>query len=166
MSSIILIGFMCSGKTTVAPIIAKKLSKEVVEMDDLVRKLAEKTTEEIFAQHGEVGYREFEIAVAKSLRDKINIVISTGGGVVMNKIIIDYLKNKDSKIIFLHTSFDVLQKRLDPKIPRPLFKNINAAKKMYDLRLPLYNTYADIIIQADNKLPDEITEEIIKQTKL
>ena len=84
----------------------------------------------------------------------------------MNKIIIDYLKSGNAKIVYLHASFDVLKKRLDPKIPRPLFKNIDAAKKMYDLRLPLYKTYADIIIQTDNKSPDEIAEEIIKQIKL
>jgi shikimate kinase len=166
MNNIILIGFMCSGKTTVAPLLAKKLLKEVVEIDDLVRKTAKKTTEEIFSQYGEVGYREFEIAVAKSLRNKNNVIISTGGGSVMNKIIIDYLKNTDNKIVFLDTPFELLKKRLDPKIPRPLFNDLNVAKKLYELRLPLYNAYADIKIQTQNKTPKKITEEIIKKITL
>lgn len=164
--NIVLIGFMCSGKTTLAPILAKKLVKQFVEMDELVRKKAGKTAEEIFAQDGEKAYRNLEIEVAKDLQNEKNVVISTGGGVVMNEIIIDYFKKADSVIVFLDASFDTLQKRLNPKIPRPLFKNIEDAKKLYDMRLPLYKKYADIHIVTDNKSPSDIVEEILKQIKL
>lgn len=157
---IILIGFMVSGKTTIAPIIAKKLSLRVIETDDIIKKLSGKTTGQIFKEDGEVGYRELEIAAAKSIKHIDNVVISTGGGVVMNKIILDYLK-ENSKIIFLDTSFKTLLRRLDNKIPRPLFKNIEEAEKLYNLRYPLYKTYADIIIKTDNKTYLQTAEEII-----
>src|SRR6266699_1529187 len=132
---IILIGFMCSGKTTIAPLLAKKLSLKVVETDDLVRQLSGKTIEEIFKEYGEMGYREFEIAVAKSLQHEDNAVISTGGGMGMNKIILDYMK-ENATTVFLETTFDTIVKRLDPKMPRPLFQNTTQAKHLYDFRQP------------------------------
>src|SRR5438270_717639 len=143
---IILIGFMCSGKTTISSILGNKLGMNVIETDELIRQKAGLTTDEIFQKYGEVGYRELEIAVAKEIKDILNIIISTGGGFVMNNITIGYLKPQ-AKIVYLHTSFDTLLKRLEGSFARPLFNNKEQAKKIYDLRLPLYKYYSDILIE-------------------
>src|SRR5665811_1823753 len=104
--NIILIGFMGTGKSSVAPLLAGKLGLDVIEMDDLIIKKADgKNIEEIFAGGGEAAFRELELAVAKDLRDCDNAVISTGGGVVMNKSIMEYLAN-NSLIVELSASFD------------------------------------------------------------
>jgi shikimate kinase len=159
---IILIGFMGSGKTTIAKILAKKLGLERIDMDELIIKNSGRTSDrEIFEKDGELAFRELEIAVAKELEEKDNAVISTGGGVVMNTINLLYLK-KNGKVIFLKNDFETSKKRVDKNNPPPLFQNETKAQELYQLRLPLYTYNADIIITTDDKTKEEVTEEIIK----
>ncbi len=77
-----------------------------------------------------------EIRIAKEYALKENLVISTGGGVVLNKIILDYLKATGGKVIFLNASFEQIAKQLEGDNSRPLFKDLADAKKLYDFRLP------------------------------
>ena len=159
---IILIGFMGSGKTTVANILAKKLDLEVIEMDDLIVKRSGKSISQIFNEDGETRLRELEIKASKSLTNRGGCIISSGGGVVMNKINIDFLKNK-GKIIFLKTSFTEIEKRLKNVKDRPLFKNKLSAEKLFIFRQKLYAEYADLIVNTDGKSVERITNEIISQ---
>lgn len=160
---IILIGFMGAGKTTVGKILAKKLKIDLIEMDELVlKKSKRKTINEIFTFDGERRFRELEIEVARQLRDVDQAIISTGGGVVINKIILDYLREKNGRVIFLKTSFPEIVKRLKNASDRPLFKDEDKAKKLFGFRKRLYEEYADYIIETDNKNPRLIVEEIVK----
>ncbi len=126
---IILIGFMGAGKSSVAKALEKKLGINMIEMDDLVvKKSGRRMVKEIFSKDGEIRFRELEIQTAKELMKKEGIVISTGGGVVMNKIIIDFLKEK-GRVIFLKASFETIKKRLVNDKERPLFQNRKNARK-------------------------------------
>jgi len=157
---IVLIGFMGSGKTTVAKLMSSKLNLKTIEMDDLVvKKSGRRSVSEIFFQNGETRFRELEIEVAKEIRNKDEVIVSTGGGAVMNKIIIDYLKEK-GKIIFLKTSFKTIKKRLKNSHDRPLFKDRNKARELFDFRQKLYEEYADFIIKTDNKTLEEVFKNI------
>jgi len=153
---------MGSGKTTIAKSLGKKLSLDVIEMDDLIVKRSGKSINQIFKEDGEVHFRELEIKAAKSLAKKDKCIISTGGGVVMNKIIIDYLKI-NGKIIFLKTSFLEIEKRLKNINDRPLFEDKKTAKKLFVFRQRLYEEYADLIVATDGKSVDKIVYEIISQ---
>lgn len=156
---------MGSGKTTVAKLLAKKLHWALIEMDDLTLKSSKrKSIAQIFALDGEIRFRELEIATAKRLGKKKQAVISTGGGVVTNKIILDYL-NKNGKTIFLKTSFATVAKRLKGDTQRPLFKNILEAKKLFCFREALYEKYANHIINTDKKTPEEIVNTILNYLK-
>jgi len=158
---IILIGFMGTGKSIVAPLLATKLGLRVIEMDDLiVKKSGGKSIKEIFEEGGEVTFRELEIAVGKDLQDEANAVISTGGGVVMNRLILDYLAN-DAVVVELSASFDTILKRISPAIPRPLFKDKGQAKALYELRKPLYGKYATVHVTTDDKSIEQVVDEII-----
>lgn len=159
---LILIGFMGSGKTTVGHLLAKKLGLELVEMDKLIVKKAGKSINQIFRDEGEAKFRQLETQIAKDLEKMENVVISTGGGVVTNKINIDNLR-KNGKIIFLKTSFLEIKKRLTNVKDRPLFKNIESAKKLFDFRKKLYEQYTDLIVDTDEKSVEEITYEIISK---
>lgn len=163
--NIVLIGFMGSGKSAIAIQLGKTLGRKVIEMDELVLiKSGRSTINEIFSKDKELIFREIEIAVAKKLRDKTNSVISTGGGVVMNKIILDYLK-KNGIIVFLATPFDEIVKRIGKAADRPLFNDIIKAKKLFKFRKVLYEQYADTIIRTKNRSINEITLEIIERTR-
>lgn len=120
---------------------------------------------EVFAKGGESYLREIEIAIAQEYALKDNHIISTGGGVVLNKIIIDHLKKPNGKIFFLKATFETITFRLVEDTLRPLFKNIREAESLYHCRQPLYLKYADQIVEVDKKSVEEIAQEIAENLR-
>jgi shikimate kinase len=160
---IILIGFMGSGKTSVAKCLSPLLGLSRIEMDDLVyQKTNTSTMQEVFALGGELLLRETEIAIGKEIALQKRVVIATGGGVVLNKIIFDYFKQEKSLVIFLRATFTTIAMRLEGHTQRPLFQHLPTAKKMYHFRAPLYLHYADKVIDVDDLTPEEIAQKIKK----
>ncbi len=161
---IVLTGFMGSGKTTIANSLATKLNFEFIDMDDLaLRKTTRKSINEIFDLDGEEKFRELESEVAKDLEQKDNVVISTGGGVIMNASIMGSLR-KNATTIYLKNSFDKIKEHIAlKKIKPPLFQDEVSAKKLFELREPLYTQYADLVVLADNKYVEEIVDEIMEE---
>ena len=162
--NIVLIGFMGTGKSSVAPLVADKLNMEYIEMDKLIEKKAGKSIEKIFSDDGEIAFREFEVAVARDLRNINNAVVSCGGGVVMNKIIIDYLKI-NGVVVGMFADFETIFKRVAGDMPRPLFKDRKVAEKLYNFRKPLYELYADKRVNTDDKSVEEVAGEIVEVIK-
>jgi shikimate kinase len=159
--NIVLIGFMGSGKSTIAKHVSQRLQREWVEMDALVlQKTNTRTMHEVFALGGELLLRETEIALAKEISVHPNLVISTGAGIVQNRINLDYFKKAGASILFLHAQFATIAKRIGSDTSRPLFQDISSAQKLYQLRLPLYFTYADQVIDVDTKSPELIAQTI------
>ena len=154
---------MGSGKTTVAKNLGHKLNLKVVEMDDLVLKISKrKNIKEIFVKDGEEHFRDLETKIAKKISTMDNVVISTGGGVVMKDRNNNLLKT--GNIIFLKTSFEVLEQRLISDSSRPLFKDREKAKMLFDLRQSKYEEWADLTIQTDNKTVKEIIKTVLLKT--
>ena len=159
--NIVLIGFMGSGKSTVAKRLAKLIGFATVEMDDLVyQKTGTRNMHEVFAKGGELLLRETEIMIAREYAFQENLVISTGGGVVLNKIILDYFKETGGKVIFLNAQFEQIVNQLEGDDTRPLLTDLMSAKKLYDFRWPLYLNYADEIIDVGSRSADEIAMQI------
>ena len=167
-SSIALIGFMGTGKTAVGRALAKKLGKEFFELDLLIEQKAGKTILEIFKGDGEIAFRELEIEVTKEVSEKENAVIACGGGVVLNKINIDRLKNK-AIIVYLTASPGVILERISKGAEeRPLLKVANPAltiQKMLRFRKPFYERAADIKIDTSKLDIDSLAEQIITKLK-
>ena len=159
---IILIGFMGSGKTSVAEKLSDKLGLKVIDMDELILKNSGlKTINEIFKENGEEKFRKMEENKAQDLVTEDNVVISTGGGVVTNKKTIEFLA-KNSKIEYLKTNFENARKRVYMKILRPpLFQNLKSAKSLFDKRKSLYLSYSDIVIDTNHKDLDGVVSDII-----
>lgn len=159
---IVLIGFMGSGKTTVAGRIARKLKLRLIDMDEVALQSSNrKTINEIFSLDGERKFRQIEFKVAKDLSGEDNVVISTGGGVVINPRLMNIL-NKNSITVYLRASFDTMKQRVDQKkIKPPLFKDVSIAQKLFKIRAPLYERYADMIVETDEKQVDEVAAEMI-----
>ena len=158
---IILIGFMGSGKTTVGHLLAKKLSLGVIEMDELIlEKSNRKSISEIFLLDGEDHFRSLETTVAKEILKIDNIIVLTGGGIVMKDRNRRFLKN--GTVIFLKTSFEILKIRLKDDITRPLFKDKIKAKKLFDLRQNIYERWANHIILTDKKSINQVVSKLLK----
>ena len=103
--NIILTGFMGAGKTTIANLLAKKLKRKIVEIDELIiKKSKRKNIQEIFEKDGEIVFRELETKVARELQNTDNAIISTGGGVVMSNLNMLYLK-KNGIVFYFKTPF-------------------------------------------------------------
>ena len=164
---IILIGFMGSGKTSIANVLGGLLNLPILEMDEIVYEKTEtKNMYEVFEKGGEGLLRETEMLIAQESILIKDIIISTGGGVVMNKTIFDYFKSPDAKVIFLNASFPVLVNRLNNDHSRPLFKDRVQAQSLYDFRQQLYLRYADITVHVDDKSIQEIAQEIVSSLKI
>lgn len=146
--NIILTGFMGAGKSTVARKLNQILDWEVLEMDEMIIKKSRlNTIPEIFDKHGELGFRELEVEVAKEISSLDKKIISTGGGVVMNLITMLYLK-KNGRNFYLHIPFSLAEKRLGNKDDRPLFSDKEKTRKLYDFRVPIYEYYADDVVEV------------------
>lgn len=158
---LILTGFMGSGKTSVAKHLSILCQLPVLEMDEhVLLKTGCANMQQVFDQGGELRLRELEITLSREWSVASRAIISTGGGVILNKVNLDYLKQGNGKIIFLNTSFKTIAQRLANDNSRPLFNNISEAQGHYDFRLPLYLKYADHIVDADNKSATEVAQEI------
>lgn len=169
-TNIALIGFMGTGKTVVGDALAKKLDRKFVELDSLIEQKARKSIRDIFQQEGETAFRELEIEVAKEVSGGENQVIACGGGIVLNKINIDRLKEK-SIIVYLTASPRVILKRTSgDESVRPVLKiaNKNKAlhiKELLRFRKPFYERAADIEIDTSKLDVDSVAQQILMKLK-
>lgn len=161
---IVLIGFMACGKSTTAQHLSKLLHLPLLDMDALVlQKTASADMHELFAKGGELLLRKTEIELAQELASQTSFILSTGGGVVLNKIILDYFRDKGAKIFFLDTPFEEIIRRLEnEKDTRPLFQNRADLQNLYHFRLPLYRLYANTTIDCNKLSPEQIALAIQK----
>jgi len=164
-TSIALIGFMGTGKSVVGKILAEKLKKQFIELDEFVEQSAGKSVAEIFNE-GEIAFRELEIAAVKEIAGVDNQVIACGGGVVLNRINIDRLQQK-AVIVYLTASPGVILKRTAGG-NRPLL-NVGDRKarirELLQFRRPFYERAADVMINTTVISPDEVARQIIEKLK-
>ena len=167
-TNVALIGFMGVGKTVVGPVLAKKLNKEFIELDSLIEQKAGKYINDIFQQDGEITFRELEIEVTKEVAKRKNLVIACGGGIVLNKINIDRLRN-ESVIVYLTASPKVILKRTsNEEEERPLLKTPNKSLGIQELlkfRKPFYKRAADMEINTSKLAINSVAEQIISKLK-
>lgn len=168
-TNIALVGYMGTGKTTVGKALAKKLKKEFVEMDQVIEQKAHKPIPQIFAEEGEIAFRELEMAVAKSLAKESNTVFSCGGGIVLNKLNLDYLR-QSSEIILLLATEEVIVSRImkDGQAKRPVIDKpdpLGEIRKVLQFRRPFYEAATEKRIDTSNKTVDQIVVEIISISK-
>ena len=162
--NIVLFGFMASGKSTIAKILSKKLKMDFAEMDDLIEQEAEMTISKIFTEKGEKYFRTMEREVVKGLASRNNIIISTGGGVVLNKNNLDDFK-KNGVTISLMVSPEIVLRRTADTNHRPLLNVSDKLKEITNLLKTRKDHYeqADYIIETDKLTPEEVTREIIQR---
>jgi shikimate kinase len=164
MNNIILCGFMGCGKSTVGKALATKLDTDFVDMDKYIENITDMLIIDIFATFGEPAFRKYENEAAVELCAKDNIVIAVGGGAVLKEENVKAFKSS-GKLVLIDVPLSIIKDRLRDDKTRPLLTRADRDKAMLQLyvaRLPVYRNAADIIIEADNKTPEIIADEIIK----
>lgn len=159
--NIVLIGMPGSGKSTCGVLAAKALLKNFFDTDLLFQGLEEKKLQDIIDENGIEYFLNAEEQTILSL-DINATVIATGGSVVYSDKSMEHLK-KGGKIIFLNLSYDTMVDRIKNITTRGVVvKKGDSLKDMYNERLPMYQKWADVIIDCDNKTVEETVAEIVK----
>jgi shikimate kinase len=168
-TSIALIGFMGVGKSTLAKNLAVRLGKKLVEVDSLISAKAGKTIQDIFHDEGEIAFREMEISVIKEISSGQNLVIDCGGGVALNKINLDRLK-QNAVIVWLTASPEVILNRtIMLEDQRPLLQGKNKVSEILQMmrsREFYYQSAADVTIDTSKGDTFSLTEEIIDKVMI
>lgn len=168
-TNIILVGMRGSGKTTTSKMLAKKLNKKILDLDEeLVTKLGIGLAE-IINTKGWNFFRDQEALVAKEKAEEQNCIIATGGGVILRKDSVDALK-KYGIFIFLNALPKTLAKRIGDDNNRPPLNKGYTSKDELELvlkeRETLYKNNADIVINTDNINGKEVITNIISKLQI
>jgi shikimate kinase len=163
LKKLTLIGFMGSGKSSLAPLLAERLGFTAVDADsEIIARSGCASIEEIFSRFNETHFRELEAQVAASFRDASSIVIAAGGGVIGRATNMEHLMCNGGVVVFLETSFEEVLRRVPDRSSRPLLGDTVVAQKLYHERLPVYRGYADLIVATDGKTKIALCSEILQ----
>lgn len=169
--SIVLIGFMGSGKSSVGRRLSYRLKIPFIDTDSEIERTAGCTIAQIFKERGEEAFREAETDYLGSLmpekRGKGSIIISTGGGVPLRKENRTIIK-KLGTVVYLKASPETIYERIKDDTSRPLLNTDDPMKKirmMMQERSGIYSMAADIEVDTDGKLCRDIADEIIRRKK-
>lgn len=167
MRNIMLIGFMGTGKSTVAACMNREYGMEVIEMDALIEEREQMRITEIFEKYSEKYFRDRETALLSELQNGENRIISCGGGVVLREENIRIMKQAGVTVLLKATPKTILE-RVRNDDSRPLLrgkKDIDSVKKLLDERNARYEKAADIVIATDKKTASEICREIMDKVQ-
>lgn len=161
--NIVLVGLMGAGKTTIGKAIAQRLGCDFFDTDEVIEKQQKMSVSDIFAEFGESKFRELEKDTILSLSEKNAKIISIGGGSLEN---LDNLKNlqKNGFLVYLKATPEVLYSRIIEQTNRPLLQVDEPVLKLKELLAKRESAYllADFVIETENKIKDEIIDEILK----
>ena len=166
--NLVLCGMMGAGKSTIGVKIAELTGRRWYDTDGVISDRHGKISD-IFEYYGEPHFRKLETEVVKELAGQDNLVISTGGGLVLKSENNAELQ-KNGKIIFLRASLKTLNKRLVVDGTRPLLQASTESisdrlARLLKERTPIYEHVADYIVDVDDKTPLEIAKEIVALTQ-
>lgn len=163
--NIFLVGLMGSGKTTVGKALAKHLNKRFVDSDHEIEARTGAVIPLIFEIEGEASFRRREAEIIRDLTSKDDIVLSTGGGAVLNPYSRALLKERGT-VIYLRASVSNLLRRTSHDRNRPLLQKGDPRKTLEELtraRDPLYNEVADFIVDTGRPNVQFLIQSILSQ---
>ena len=163
MDNIILIGMPACGKSTVGVVLAKTMGKSFLDTDLLIQEREGDILQNLVDK---LGYEHFVKLEEKAIETVkvVNTVIATGGSVVYSHIAMEHLKEL-GRTIYLKLPYEVVDERLHNISTRGIAMGKGETlKSLYEKRVPLYEQYADIVIEGENLNIEEIVEKIIAET--
>lgn len=163
--NIILIGFMGTGKSTVAAALSEETGCPAVDMDLYIEKKAGKKISDIFAESGEERFRDMETEAVYELLQEKNRILSCGGGTVLRDENVRCMK-ENGVIILLTAEPSTVYERLKNTKDRPILNghmNIPYISALMEKRRERYEAVCDVKIATDRLLKEEIAEKILRK---
>lgn len=161
--NIILCGMMGVGKTSVGIKISELTGRRWFDTDVVITDRHGRISD-IFEFYGEAHFRALETDIVRELSGKDDLVISTGGGLVLKPENSEMLKN-GGKIFFLRASIETLLSRVRADDTRPLLRESSkTSERLVELlreRTPVYEHVADYIVDTDGKTVEEVAQEVV-----
>jgi shikimate kinase len=164
MDNLVLVGFSCSGKTTLGRNVARRLRLQFVDTDRLIEDMTGRTIPEIFGEDGEPAFRAFERQAITEIMAQCNQVVSTGGGAFVD------LENREmlrtgNLVVHLQVRPETVVDRLRNSKsgrPRPLLDSTNPLERVIQLMAERKEAYtaAHVTIGVDNRSRYEIVGEL------
>ncbi len=164
MENIYLIGLPGAGKTTVGRSLARFLDLDFVDTDQMIEERTGVSISHIFEIEGEAGFRKRETRLFEEVSNRTGIVISTGGGIILNESN-RKLMRQHGKVIYLKASIDILCTRLKHFQNRPLLQTPDPRATIAELmeeRESLYDAQADLVIYVTSETANRTARMIAK----
>lgn len=156
---------MGAGKTTIGRLVAKRLDNNFYDSDHEIESRTGADIPWIFEIEGEEGFRKRETTIIAELCELENIVLSTGGGVVLSQENCKRLKD-NGIVIYLKSSAEKLLKRIQTDKRRPLLQTDDKLGRIREIlkeREPMYESLADEIIMTDRQTVNQIVKQILNK---
>ena len=158
--NITLIGMPSSGKSTIGVLLAKRLGYSFVDVDIVIQEKEGRLLKEIIAQEGMEGFLKVEERVNAEL-DVRKSVIAPGGSVIYGEKAMEHLK-EISEVVYLKMSYEEMEKRIGNVVDRGVaLKPGFTLRDLYNERVPLYEKYADIVVDEEGcRQPGETVDRL------
>ena len=162
--NIVLIGYRGTGKSTVAKILGQRLKRAVMSTDTEIVKEAGQSIPQIVEQFGWDHFRELETQMCRKLHDQTNLVIDTGGGLILKEENVNIIK-ANSTIFWLTAEVPTIVKRISGDTQRPSLSGtktfVEEIEDILNERTPKYQAAANHVIPTDRTTPHQIAEAIL-----
>ena len=164
--NIVLIGYRGTGKSTVAKILGQRLGRKVMSTDSEIVQEAGQTIPQIVEQHGWEHFRELETQMCRKLQEQTDLIIDTGGGLILREENVQILKGHGT-IFWLTAEIPTIVKRISGDTQRPSLSGTKTfVEEIEDIlkeRTPKYRAAADHVISTDQTTPQAIADSIISR---
>ncbi|MBI4463102.1 MAG: shikimate kinase [Acidobacteria bacterium] len=169
LKSLYLVGFMGCGKTTVGLRLARRLAWRFVDLDQRIEQEAGMSIAEIFGRGGEPAFRQREHALVRGLLEENpeagGRVVALGGGTFAQPQNFDLLQRAGAITIWLECPVEILLMRCALVTNRPLFRDEDSFRQLYEQRLPYYQQ-ATFTVQTGQADPDKVVSQILALVSL
>jgi len=165
MKNIVLIGMPGAGKSTVGVILAKVMGYQFIDSDLLIQEREKCLLKDIIEKSGLEGLIAIEEQVNSEIETE-NTIIATGGSVIYGAKAMEHLR-EIGIVVYIKLTYDTIQKRLgNIKQRGVVFREGQSLESLYYERCPLYEQYAHIIIDGENREMEAVIEKVVEATQM